>query len=149
MQRFFIGKAPQFIEVFMGFLCLICMLANAWFKVQSKTLVFMLNPCHFSCLLLIYLCFTKESPTGQFIALSFYAFTFGGILGIIFTENEGLPMIDIVFYYIHHLLVGLIGPLVLSLCGRYDIRNYTQMELYLMAPCIFSFYMRWILTPVS
>lgn len=108
----------------MGFICLGCMIANALFKVESKTLVFILNPCHASNVFIIYLCFTKYSKMGEAVAFLFFSFTFGGILGIIFTENEGLPLIDVVIYMIHHYIVGLLGPLILSLCGRYDLRNF-------------------------
>ena len=133
----------------MGFVCSACVVANVFFKIQSKTLVFMLNPCHASNFFLIYLSFTPYHLAGELVAFSLFGFSFGGLLGIVFNENEGLPLSEIVVYNIQHALVGFLGPLILSLAGRYDIRKYTQFPLPWVAAIFFSLYERFVLMPMS
>ena len=106
----------------MGLVCSACAVANILFKIESKTLVFMLNPCHAANYFLIYLCLTPYHFTGELVAFSLFGFSFGGLLGIVFNENDGLPFSEIVVYNIQHVLVAFLGPLILSLTGRYDIR---------------------------
>jgi hypothetical protein len=91
---------PSWTELFMGFICLGCAVANVLFKIESKTLVFMLNPCHASNFFLIYLCFTPFHLAGELVAFCLFGFSFGGLLGIVFNENEGLPKSEIIVYNI-------------------------------------------------
>jgi hypothetical protein len=109
----------------------------------------MLNPCNISLCFLIYLCFTKFSRAGELVAFLMYGFSFGGVLGMLFSENDGLPYIYDINYMFHHAIVGVIGPLMLALCGRYDIRNYMSFPLPWMGAVLFSMYERWVLMPAS
>lgn len=98
------------------------MVSNIMLKIESRTLIFILNPCHAANFFLIFLCFTKHSFIGELFAFSLYGFSFGGLLGIIFHENHDLEYFEVLVYNIQHLFVAGLGPLMLSISGRYDIR---------------------------
>ena len=133
----------------MGLICLSCMVANIIFKVESRTLIFILNPCHASNFFLIFLCFTPFSIVGELFAFSLFGFSFGGLLGLIFTENEDLPFFEIFVYYVQHVFVAGLGPLILSLSGRYDIRNYVKYPLPWLGAIFFTLYERFLIMPMS
>jgi hypothetical protein len=87
-------------EIVIGTIMVLVMIYNIWFKIQSRTLVFILNPCNISAFFLIYLCFTEFNQVGELVAFCHFGFCFGGFIGIIFSENEGLPMIWCIVYTI-------------------------------------------------
>lgn len=91
---------PQLIEKVMGYVCAAVMIANISFKLQSRTLIFILNPCHAANAFLIYLTMTDYSGFGEVVALAVYGFSFGGWIGLAFSENEGLPFFEVLVYYI-------------------------------------------------
>ena len=97
----------------MGTICLSIMIANIRFKLDSRTLVFILNPCHAMNAMFIYLCFSNFSLTGEKLALAVFGFSFGGWIGLLFSENDGLPYYEVLVYYIHHFIVSWLGIVVL------------------------------------
>lgn len=137
------------IERLLGIICIAVVIANCSFKVESRTLVFILNPCHAANFFIIFLTLTEYSFVGEIVALAFYGFSFGGWLGMIFSENEGLPFAEVLVYHIHHSIVSGLGPVILSIGGRYDIRRFASFSVINCGAILFTLYERWVLMPVS
>jgi len=123
--------------------------ANISFKMNSRTLVFILNPCHAATLFVVFLTMTDFSFIGEIVVLAFYGFSFGGWIGLIFSENEGLPWNEVFVYNIQHVIVSGLGPIVLSTGGRYDIRRFFSVRLLWAGAILFTLYERWVLMPIS
>jgi len=133
----------------MGVVCLFNFLCNCVFKFQQNTLIFMLNPCHVVNVFIAVVSLTSYSRIGELSALCVYAFSYGGYIGIIFNENEELSEKEVFIYYMEHAFASALGPLILSLSGRYDLRTYARFPLPLFGFCLFSLYMRYVLMPIS
>lgn len=133
----------------MGWICVANFVCNCLFKFEQNTLIFMLNPCHVVNVFLAVVSLRSYSRIGELSALCVYAFSFGGYIGIIFNENEELSQKELVLYYVEHAFASALGPLILSLSGRYDLRTYAKFPLPLFGFGLFSFYMRYVLMPVS
>ena len=43
---------------------------------------------------------------------------------MIFTENDGLPLGEVVVYHLEHQINSYLGPLILCASGRFDILNF-------------------------
>lgn len=78
-----------------------------------------------------------------------YSSAFGGWIGLLWSENEELPFIELFVYYLEHFFTSFGGPLILSLSGRYDPLTYTKFPLPVFGFHLFVMYMRWVLTPLS
>ena len=83
------------------------------------------------------------------MALFIFSAAFGGWIGLIFSENEELATIELVVYYIEHLFTSFLGPLVLSISGRYDPLFYAKFPLPVSGFHLFVVYMRYFLTPLA
>ena len=128
-------------------------------------MAFILNPCHllsvsidtstrsnstlFSQLFLIIIGFSKFSIFTQLLALYVFALSFGGWLGIIFSENHGLPFLEELAYQIEHYLGAFGGILILYLSGRFRIVDYYDKTYMYGGLIIYAIWMRYVLTPVS
>lgn len=128
---------------------MICLIANFYYKYLSRSLIFMFNPCHVVNLFLIFICFSRHSRLGEIFALGVYSFAFGGWIGIIFSENDGLTFIELVIYYTEHAFASFLGPVLLSLAGRYGMSSYMKFPLPWFGFILFTLYMRYVLTPLS
>lgn len=70
-------------------------------------------------------------------------------IGLIFSENDELPPIEVFIYYVEHFFTSFGGPLVLSLSGRFDPVEYAAWPLPVAGFHLFTVYMRYVLTPLS
>jgi hypothetical protein len=68
---------------------------------------------------------------------------------LIWSENEDLSSLELVVYYIEHLFTSFLGPLILSISGRYDPLFFAKFPLPVAGFHIFSLYMRFVLTPIA
>ena len=78
-----------------------------------------------------------------------FSSAYGGWIGLIFSENEELPAIEIIIYNIEHFLASFGGPLILYMCGRYDPFKYATPAFVNGGYMFFTIYMRWFLCPIS
>lgn len=124
----------------MSITCLIVLVYEVYLKVQERYLIFILNPCHISNVFMILGGWLKFSKFGNFCALVCISFSFGGWIGILFAENEGLPLVEIIFYQIEHAFASWLGPLIFTLGGRYPLSYYLQWPFPLLSLAIFSVY---------
>jgi len=133
----------------MGVLCTFNLIMNWFLKLNSKSLIFMFNPCHVVNLFLIVISFTRHSRLGEICCMMVYSFAFGGWIGMIFNENEGFTNFEWFIYYSEHAFASFLGPVVLSLAGRYNMQSYMKFPLPWFGFNLFVFYMRWVLMPLS
>lgn len=140
---------PTSLEWLMGFTCLVILLINTWLKFFDRSLIFMFNPCHITNLFLVVVCLRKHSRLGELCALAVYSFAFGGFIGIIFNENEGFTPFETIVYHIEHAFASWLGPLLLSLAGRYEFLSYVKFPLPWFGFVIFSVYQRYVLASLS
>ena len=109
----------------------------------------MFNPCHVAIIFLGIACLRSYGVIGEISAMCVYSFAFGGYIGIIFNENEELSQAEVVLYYIEHAFTSALGPLILSLNGRYDFISRALPPYPLFGFAFFSVYMRYVLMPLS
>ena len=84
------GKlSPNAIERVMGIILLLCLFHFIMSKYEDETMIFMLNPCHFTALLQVICCFCSFNKWTELVAMTSFAFSFGGWIGNIFPELEG------------------------------------------------------------
>ena len=133
----------------MGTCCTFNLLVNCFLKAENQTMIFMFNPCHVVNLFLIIVSLTKHSRLGEICALMVYSFAFGGWIGIIFNENEDFNAFENFIYYSEHAFASFLGPVLLSLAGRYDMMSYVKFPLPWFGFILFTLYMRYFLTPLS
>jgi hypothetical protein len=114
------GLYPSLIEKMQGLLCFTILASQIYFKIHSRTVIFILNPCHF-----ITFTFALVSilPFNRFTDVLFSVSLggcFGAWVGLVFAENGELSQIEHAFYYIQHIFAAFMAPLVLYLGGRYS-----------------------------
>ena len=139
------------IEKTAGIVSIITLIIQTYLKaVYSRSMIFMLNPCHFSLLLQSLFLIKKNTKT---MKLCFYISTlniFTGVLGLINPLTNGLTKVEKVFFVWEHILLAIINPFVLMI---YKNRYYHHAELtlknHILAHCFFSLYQRLILFPIS
>lgn len=120
-----------------------------FFKYHSKTMIFILNPCHavtFTLGLVSLLPFNKF--TDILVTFSIGS-CFGAWIGIAFAENQELSFYEHVLYYVQHVFASFMAPFILYLGGRYSSTDQLRWPLPYLGFLGFSMYMRYILTPIS
>lgn len=68
---------------------------------------------------------------------------------MIWSENEEMSSTELLVYYTEHLFTSFMGPVVLSLGGRFDPLSYAGWPLPVCGFHLFVAYMRYVLTPLS
>ena len=71
-------------------------------------------------------------------------------IGLIFAENEEMyTFLELGIYYLQHFFTSFLGPLILSLSGRFDPLSYAAFPLPVCGFHLFCLYMRLILYPFA
>jgi hypothetical protein len=110
----------------------------------------MFNPCHVCCLSIAIVSLSKYNKISELCALYVYSTAFGGWIGLIFAGNEEMYSIaELSVYYVEHLFTSFLGPLILSISGRFDPLSYAAFPLPVFGFTLFCMYMRLFLTPLS
>ena len=148
----------------MAVIMTLCKISNLCCKWEYMTLIFMFNPCHIVGvsnlkllvlqmlslqMALIIIGFSKFSVKVEMLALFVFSSAFGGWVGLIWAEIEEFSTLEHIVYYTEHLFTSFLGPVVLSLSGRFDPLKYTGWPLPVCGFHIFCVYMRYVLTPLS
>lgn len=87
-------------EKITGAALIFCLVFFIRAKYDDETMIFMLNPCHVTALLQAVCCFCPFNKWTEFVALTSFAFNFGGWIGIIFPELDGYTQAEVVVYYV-------------------------------------------------
>ena len=76
--------------------------------------------------------------------------SFGAWIGIIWPETDNLTSIEVVYFYIQHILASFLCPLIMYFNHRYDPLRYLKSGIMpLFSFVLFSAYNRYLLTPIS
>ena len=84
------------------------------------------------------------------LLIEFYLLTSHRWIGLIFAENEEMyTMFELSVYYVQHFFTSFLGPVILSLSGRFDPLTYASFPLPVCGFHLFCLYMRLFLTPLA
>ena len=73
------GKlGPNWAERCMGLAMISTIVVNMYYKYESETAVFMLNPCHVVTYCYCIICFAKFNKFTEIVFIISFAFNFGG-----------------------------------------------------------------------
>mmetsp|Transcript_28705 Transcript_28705/g.20772 ORF Transcript_28705/g.20772 Transcript_28705/m.20772 type:complete len:173 (-) Transcript_28705:101-619(-) len=109
----------------------------------------MFNPCHLVTVLVAICSLLPFNIFTEICAVLIFSSTFGGWIGLIFSENEELGHLDIIVYYLEHLFTSFLGVLIFFINGRFNSLKYFEFPMPVFGFVLFCCYMRYFLTPLS
>lgn len=149
-ERKSIKPHPNLLEKLMGITCFICYLIQIYLKINSQTLIFILNPCHVITLVWGIVLTCEYSKTTQILFLYGLSNIFNPWIGMVFAENDELEStLEIYSYWVQHVVAAIIAPLICLFGGRFAHKIYSNPLTIIVGFQMFSLYMRLFLTPMS
>ncbi|XP_033329398.1 transmembrane protein 164 [Megalopta genalis] len=116
------------------------------FKLTSRTLVYLLNPCHITTAVQLYLLAAAPSPTVNKLFRIHLNFLNGPVLAYLFPETESRYIFaDKALYYIQHGLMVVIPYYLLRLGGVYNVEPLSDMSWTVFSYGLNLIYHFWIL----
>lgn len=120
------------------------------FKFSSRTVIYILNPCHITTVLQLYLLAADPSPTVTAIFRIHLNFLNGPLLAYLFPETESRRIFaDKAMYYIQHGLMIVIPYYLLRLGGVYNVEPLSDMSWSILGYGLNAGYHFWILQSVA
>lgn len=119
-----------------------------YFKVSTKRGFFMLNPCHVALLLMLVLLRVKDNSgvLARRLHLAWTAWLLGPFGALAWPHLEEISMFEFVLYFVEHLVILPIGPMVLA--RRYG-NTFPNLRNHLAAYSTFLVFQLLMLTPLS
>ncbi|XP_011304446.1 transmembrane protein 164 [Fopius arisanus] len=116
------------------------------FKFSSRTVVYLLNPCHITTAVQLYLLSAKPSPTVTALFRLQLNFMNGPILAYAFPETESRKIFaDKAMYYLQHGLMIVISYYLLRIGGAYSVEPLRDFSWCFLGYGINLAYHFWIL----
>ncbi|CAG9768653.1 unnamed protein product [Ceutorhynchus assimilis] len=136
-------------RVLLILICL-CWGMEIGFKCASRTLIYLLNPCHITTAMQIYLLAAKPSKAVTTVFRIHLNYLNGPLLAIVFYETETrlLPF-EATVYWIQHLMMFVVPYYLLRIGGVYNVENIKDMHWTAMAYSFLVAYHFTILQGVS
>ncbi|XP_070157789.1 transmembrane protein 164 [Polyergus mexicanus] len=120
------------------------------FKFTSRTVIYLLNPCHITTALQLYLLAADPSPTVTAIFRIHLNLLNGPVLAYLFPETESrIIFADKSMYYIQHGLMLVIPYYLLRIGGVYNIEPFSDMSWSILSFGLNAGYHFWILQSVA
>ncbi|XP_012226257.1 transmembrane protein 164 [Linepithema humile] len=120
------------------------------FKFTSRTVIYLLNPCHITTALQLYLLAADPSPTVNAIFRIHLNLLNGPVLAYLFPETESrIIFADRAMYYIQHGLMLVIPYYLLRIGGVYNIEPLSDMSWSVLSYGLNAGYHFWILQSVA
>ena len=94
------GLNPSILELFQGILCFVLLILQVYFKTFTRTMIFILNPCHVTTLFFGIVSILPLCPLTEVLFPFAIGGCFGAYLGIIWAENGELSYLEHVSYYV-------------------------------------------------
>ena len=141
-----LAKKHKIIKKILGYISVIVLIIQTLLKLDSKTLVFMFNPCHLSCTLSVILFLSEQKKPKIF---SYLASTlFGCILAILFPSFgiSDSPFKRKLFYFEH--LVPYVAIIYLNYI-EYNVYDFLSFKKHFEGFFYFSVYQRMVLWTLS
>lgn len=134
---------------------LLVLLCMCWgmeigFKCASKTLIYLMNPCHITTAMQIYLLTAKPSKTVTAVFRCHLNYLNGPFLAIVFYETDTrlLPL-EATVYWIQHGMMFVVPYYLLRLGGVYNVENLKEMQWNALAYSLLVAYHFTVLQGVS
>jgi hypothetical protein len=141
---------PSFIENLLGYFTLLVFISQIFYKSYSGQLVFILNPCHFVGLLESVILLYPSNLRQRILYTALMNTLFSPWIAIFFPVTLGLNApFEFEMFWVEHILVALVNPLVLSLCNRYYTANTISVKNHIFAHICFGLWQRTVLFPLS
>ncbi|XP_063972248.1 transmembrane protein 164 isoform X2 [Diachasmimorpha longicaudata] len=116
------------------------------FKFSSRTMVYLLNPCHITTAVQLYLLSAKPSPIVTALFRLQLNFMNGPILAYVFPETESRKIFaDKAMYYLQHGLMVVISYYLLGIGGAYTVEPLRDFNWCFLGYGINLAYHFWIL----
>ncbi|XP_076681371.1 transmembrane protein 164 [Andrena cerasifolii] len=120
------------------------------FKFTSRTVVYLLNPCHITTAIQLYLLGANPSPTVTAIFRIHLNFLNGPVLAFLFPETESRKIFaDKALYYIQHGLMVVIPYYLLRVGGVYNVEPLSDMSWSILSYGLNLVYHFWILQAIA
>ena len=149
-QRKWVNTKPKWYEYMVGVLWFLCYAVQIVTKIQSQTLIFILNPCHVITLVWGVIHVTEYNRFSQILYLYALSNIASPYMGMVFAENDELEMgVELTSYWIQHCIAAIVWPVVSILSGRYAHNDYFKPHYIMLGYQFFTLYMRVFLTPIS
>jgi hypothetical protein len=94
------GVSPSSLEYFQGILCLILLALQMYFKSFTRTMIFILNPCHLTTLGFGLVSVLPVSRVTEVLFPFSIGGCFGAWVGIVWAENGELSQMETFCYYL-------------------------------------------------
>ena len=117
------GLAPSYIEYLQAFICFTLLGLQIYFKSFTRTIMFILNPCHFTTFLFGIVSLLPLSRFTETIFPLAIGGCFGAWVGIVWAENGELSFLEVVSYYVQHVFAAFLAPLLIYMGGRFSISD--------------------------
>ncbi|CAL7939163.1 unnamed protein product [Xylocopa violacea] len=120
------------------------------FKFTSRTVVYILNPCHITTVVQLYLLAADPSPTVTAIFRIHLNFLNGPLLAYLFPETESRRIFaDKAMYYIQHGLMVVIPYYLLRIGGVYNVEPLSDISWSVFSYGLNLIYHFWILQIIA
>ncbi|XP_015429610.1 PREDICTED: transmembrane protein 164 [Dufourea novaeangliae] len=120
------------------------------FKLTSRTVVYLFNPCHITTAVQLYLLAAAPSPTVTTLFRIHLNFMNGPVLAYLFPETESRRIFaDKALYYIQHGLMVVIPYYLLRLGGVYNVEPLSDMSWTVFSYGLNLAYHFWILQAIA
>lgn len=120
------------------------------FKFTSRTVIYLLNPCHITTALQLYLLAADPSPTVTAVFRIHLNLLNGPVLAYLFPETESrIILADKSMYYIQHGLMLVIPYYLFRIGGVYNIEPLSDMSWSVLGFGLNCGYHFWILQSVA
>ncbi|XP_030748093.1 transmembrane protein 164 [Sitophilus oryzae] len=135
---------------FLLVLVCLCWGMEIGFKCASRTGIYLLNPCHITTAMQIYLLAAKPSKTVTAVFRIHLNYLNGPILAIVFYETDTrlLPF-EATVYWVQHCMMLIVPYYLLRLGGVYNVENITDYNWNVLAYSFLVFYHFTVLQGVS
>lgn len=134
------------IEYLVAFVGAISLILTGYMKLATGKGMFLLNPCHVSVLGVIVLCVAPSTTLMRKVHSMWTAWLFGATLALLVPHLNGIGQFEIWLYYIEHLVIVPIGPIVLF--RRYGALRPTFANQFACFSSL-AFYQLLVLFPLS
>ncbi|KAF7287078.1 hypothetical protein GWI33_002460 [Rhynchophorus ferrugineus] len=136
-------------RVLLVLVCL-CWGMEIGFKCASKTGIYLLNPCHITTAMQIYLLSAKPSKTVTAVFRIHLNYLNGPLLAIVFYETDTrlLPL-EATVYWVQHCMMFIVPYYLLRIGGVYNVENIKNIHWNILAYSLLVFYHFTVLQSVS
>ncbi|XP_066258710.1 transmembrane protein 164 [Euwallacea similis] len=144
------SEKDRFGRRFLSCLLCLCWGMEIGFKCASKTGIYLLNPCHITTAMQIYLLTAKPSKTVTAVFRVHLNYLNGAFLALVFSETDTrlLPF-EAMVYWVQHGMMFVVPYYLLRVGGVYNVEDLNEMQWNVLAYSFLVIYHFTVLQGVS